>query len=729
MRSTGFHKLLFLLFITAFFIGAQKLIPPYEKHEWLAPLAPTGITSMNGHIFACTEAGWILKTSLDGFELQKWRNLDLPAIDIATFKKKLYILTKNGLYNLNGEKILNFKNGKKLIERKNGLYILTENSLIKFTEEEKTSLPLKSSPLETRTFGKNIVILTRDSIVIVSTPEFKSREISLPGSIDSYEVYSEVKTRTLFDMYEKQGLLVTLSDSKKGNFKVSLFDYKQGHLLWTKEFHKKVAATGFWNGKVFIITNFTSIRMEEKSHLYLYSLDGKPIISGFEFDYPVSRAYLFQKRKFLILNGKYKFFEIFYKNLQYRYSIEFPSNDAYIYRLKFKDIDGNGEKDILAISFSNLPARQLRSKWVAVLLLKIRESLQNMEENYRSSLKLEKKWKLWKALEYNEASMTIAQFLAPERMPELIKSHRRILRKISAWLYIKNYLPYFLIALVFSFLLYLIIKLSLKLKRSGNPPDYVLEKLSGSNFTHQLLHILQLLLNTDDEKLEENFEKYRKELEGLLSYFMNFKKHFISASLDWDESFKRVKKALRKLLCGRISRAKIEKAYNAVEELAVKIRSLRGSVIENALKPAISSIIPEAERRGIKVDVDLQASSGTFGVFYPEKLQEFRNAFYSILQNSVEAFDDFKPGNEGPTISISAEESFYHLYIVISDNGKGMDENTLALIFNPGFSTKRKDGGYGLVGVDKLFKKWGEIEVYSRPGEGTIVKIYMRINK
>lgn len=82
-----------------------------------------------------------------------------------------------------------------------------------------------------------------------------------------------------------------------------------------------------------------------------------------------------------------------------------------------------------------------------------------------------------------------------------------------------------------------------------------------------------------------------------------------------------------------------------------------------------------------------------------------------------------------PTISISAEESVYDLFIAISDNGKGMDENTLSLIFTPGFSTKRKNGGYGLADIDKLFKKWGEMEVFSRPGEGTIIKIHMYMKK
>lgn len=182
MRSTGFYRLLISFFLVFSFLESQRIVLPFEEHEWLSPLSPTGITSIKDTIYACTNEGWILKTSsFNEMTLKKWKKLNFPGIDIAAFKNQIYILSRNGLYNSEGEKILNLTGGKKLIEKKNGLYILTEKSLIKFDGKLKTVLPLKSKPLETRTFNDYIVILTKNSIIIVKTPVLTTREISLPG--------------------------------------------------------------------------------------------------------------------------------------------------------------------------------------------------------------------------------------------------------------------------------------------------------------------------------------------------------------------------------------------------------------------------------------------------------------------------------------------------------------------------------------------------------------------
>ncbi len=68
-------------------------------------------------------------------------------------------------------------------------------------------------------------------------------------------------------------------------------------------------------------------------------------------------------------------------------------------------------------------------------------------------------------------------------------------------------------------------------------------------------------------------------------------------------------------------------------------------------------------------------------------------------------------------------------YIVldVADTGQGMDESTLARIFEPLFSTKDLDKGFGLglATVQSIVKKLrGAIQVESCPGEGTSFRIY-----
>jgi two-component system, cell cycle sensor histidine kinase and response regulator CckA len=69
-----------------------------------------------------------------------------------------------------------------------------------------------------------------------------------------------------------------------------------------------------------------------------------------------------------------------------------------------------------------------------------------------------------------------------------------------------------------------------------------------------------------------------------------------------------------------------------------------------------------------------------------------------------------------------------YVILRVDDTGHGMDESTLAQIFEPLFSTKDLDKGYGLglATVQSIVKKLGgAIRVKSCPGEGTCFWIYL----
>ena len=70
----------------------------------------------------------------------------------------------------------------------------------------------------------------------------------------------------------------------------------------------------------------------------------------------------------------------------------------------------------------------------------------------------------------------------------------------------------------------------------------------------------------------------------------------------------------------------------------------------------------------------------------------------------------------------------YYSHLTISDTGHGIDPAILPRIFDPYFTTKRKDEGVG-IGLDmvhRIIKSYrGDITVYSEPGKGTTFHIFL----
>jgi PAS domain S-box-containing protein len=100
-----------------------------------------------------------------------------------------------------------------------------------------------------------------------------------------------------------------------------------------------------------------------------------------------------------------------------------------------------------------------------------------------------------------------------------------------------------------------------------------------------------------------------------------------------------------------------------------------------------------------------------------------KQALLNIIKNAMNAMEV-----SGGTLTVSTRLDGDHVVITIRDTGQGMDEATLAKIFEPYFTTKDSGSGLGLTMVFKVIKEHqGEISVTSKKGEGTTFHVSLPV--
>ena len=119
------------------------------------------------------------------------------------------------------------------------------------------------------------------------------------------------------------------------------------------------------------------------------------------------------------------------------------------------------------------------------------------------------------------------------------------------------------------------------------------------------------------------------------------------------------------------------------------------------------------------IEVKTDLAPGLHVTIDPEHL---RQVLWNLLYNAAEALEDHGeievkvyPGRKN------------HACISITDNGPGMDEQTLSTVFDPFFSTKSGGTGLGLSIVQQVVGAHGGlVDIDSTPGGGTTVTIRLR---
>ncbi|MBR5401314.1 MAG: PAS domain S-box protein [Treponema sp.] len=131
---------------------------------------------------------------------------------------------------------------------------------------------------------------------------------------------------------------------------------------------------------------------------------------------------------------------------------------------------------------------------------------------------------------------------------------------------------------------------------------------------------------------------------------------------------------------------------------------------------------PEFHDNNINVKLIIKDSQSRLLV--DEKLM--RDVIMNLAQNALAAINQKKNDENTPadytgefSIECASRENKY--YIIISDNGCGMKNETVSKIFEPYFTTKANGTGLGMTMVYKIVKEFsGDISVESQEGKGTV---------
>lgn len=144
------------------------------------------------------------------------------------------------------------------------------------------------------------------------------------------------------------------------------------------------------------------------------------------------------------------------------------------------------------------------------------------------------------------------------------------------------------------------------------------------------------------------------------------------------------------------------------------------------LKSIFDFFAPELESKKIVTEINLDKEDRR--VLIDEKL--FREVIVNLATNALSAIES-KKDEEGSLIqkytgkiSLKTKVTEEKYIITFSDNGCGMDEETMARIFEPYFTTKADGTGLGMAMSYKIIKEFaGDITVESKKDGGTAFTI------
>lgn len=190
-----------------------------------------------------------------------------------------------------------------------------------------------------------------------------------------------------------------------------------------------------------------------------------------------------------------------------------------------------------------------------------------------------------------------------------------------------------------------------------------------------------------------------------------------------ERKLKKLPSSERKSLTGHLSTARQEilrldtilKQFLHAVRPTTPCREARD--LNAVLHQTLTLLEPEIASRHISVDLDLAEK------LPPARIDpdQFQQVFYNLIRNAYQAVS----GDHG-CIRIQTRSTETDFLISISDNGTGIQPEHMGSLFEPYRTTKSSGTGLGLLIVRRIIREHGgEMEIQSRPEEGTTVLLHL----
>jgi two-component system, sporulation sensor kinase E len=167
-----------------------------------------------------------------------------------------------------------------------------------------------------------------------------------------------------------------------------------------------------------------------------------------------------------------------------------------------------------------------------------------------------------------------------------------------------------------------------------------------------------------------------------------------------------------------VARVEVERLDTIITQFLRAVRPtkpvLEPEVPTGVLQETLQLLEKDFENRRIAVSVDIPAEIPTVHL----DRAQIKQVFFNLIKNALDAMPD------GGTLKVVFSVGDVFVEIAFMDSGGGIKSEDMGRVFEPYHTTKATGTGLGLMIVQRIVEEHGgEIEVLSKPGEGTCFKI------